>query len=256
VPVFELNLDGQPARLTIAVAELDAVHLPLLHQWESQWRRRRGRFVVFLAGPPGAGKTALAGLWAQLARQGRSGVPFQPLSMDGFHFPNRVLDSRAIVLDGVEMPLRRIKGRPESFDLPALRRTLAAIRAGERVRWPRYDRTRHDPVPGAIPVLSAGILVVEGLYLLLDLPEWDQLRAAADYGVFLACPEDVLRGDVVARKQRQGRSYAEAAAHWDLVDHYTWEITTRHRRGVDTVIRLGAGRRYELGSGGPGDSLP
>lgn len=57
MPVFELNLDGHPARLTVSEAELEAVHLPLLHCWESQWRRSGGRFVVFLAGPPGAGKT-------------------------------------------------------------------------------------------------------------------------------------------------------------------------------------------------------
>jgi len=248
MPVFELDLDGHPARHTVTVAELDAVHLPLLHHWESRWRRSRGRLIVFLAGPPGAGKTALAGLWEHLARQGKIGVPLQPLAMDGFHYPNRVLDSRSIILDGVEMPLRRIKGRPESFDLPALRQSLDAIRAGERVQWPRYDRTLHDPVPGGIPVLLEGIVVVEGLYLLLDLPEWDQLRADADYGVFLECSEDMVRGDVVARKQRQGRSSEDAAAHWDLVDHYTWQITARHRRGLDMVIRIGPGRRYELGS--------
>jgi hypothetical protein len=252
MPVFELNLDGHPSRIAITVAERDAVHLPLLHHWKSQWRRTGGRFVVFLAGPPGAGKTALAGLWEQLAGQGGIDVPLQPLSMDGFHYPNRLLDSRSIDLDGVEMPLRRLKGRPESFDLPALRQSLDAIRAGRGVRWPRYDRTAHDPVPGAIPVLPEGVLVVEGLYLLLDRPGWDQLRARADYGVFLECPENVLRDDVVARKQRQGRSYEDAAAHWDLVDHYTWQITARYRRGVDTVIRLGAGRHYEIGSSGPG----
>lgn len=251
MPVFELNLDGHPARVTISDAELEAVHLPLLHRWASQWRRSGGRFVVFLAGPPGAGKTALAGLWEQLARQASIAVSLQRLSMDGFHYPNRVLDSRSIHVDGVEIPLRRLKGRPESFDLPALRQSLDAIRAGEAVRWPRYDRTLHDPVPDAIAVLREGVLVVEGLYLLLDQPGWDQLRTRADYGVFLDCPEDLLRDDVVARKQRQGRSFEDAAAHWDLVDHYTWETTARHRRGVDTVIRLVPGRRYEIGSSGP-----
>lgn len=110
MPVFELNLDGQRSPLTFDLAELDAVHRPLLRHWESQWRRNRGRFIVFLAGPPGAAKTTLAGLWEQLARQGRIGVPVQPLSMDGFHYPNRVLDAHSIIVDGVKMPLRQIKG--------------------------------------------------------------------------------------------------------------------------------------------------
>jgi pantothenate kinase len=153
------------------------------------------------------------------------------------------------------MPLRRIKGRPESYDLPALRRSLGAIRSGEHPLWPRYDRTLHDPVPDAIPVLPEGIVVVEGLYLLLERPGWDRLRADADHGVFLECPEELLRDAVVARKQRQGRTFEDATAHWDLVDHYAWQIISRHRHGVDAVIRLGPERRHEVAAvptGGPG----
>ncbi len=37
MPVFDLDLDGHPARHTVTVAELDAVHLPLLHHWE-KWK--------------------------------------------------------------------------------------------------------------------------------------------------------------------------------------------------------------------------
>jgi len=244
--VLELNLDGEQSRVTVDAAELETVHFPVLRGLERQWRQRRGRFVVFLSGSPGSGKTSLAGIWEQLAGQGRIAVPVQPLPMDGFHFPNQVLDSQRIHIDGVEMPLRRIKGRPETFDLPSLRQSLRAMKAGERVLWPRYDRTLHDPLPGAIPVLSEGILVVEGLYLLLDLPEWKELRAEADCGVFVECPEDVLRAGLVARKQRQGRSYEEVAAHYDLVDHYSWHVTMRHRHGIDVLIRSGPGRRLEL----------
>ena len=250
MPDLELNLDGEQSRLAVHTVELETVHLPLLRDLEGKWREHRGRFVVLLGGPPGSGKTTLAGLWEQLARQGRISVPVQSLPMDGFHYPNRVLDERRITIDGVEMPWRRIKGRPETFDLPSLRQTLRAIRAGEAVFWPRYDRTLHDPLPGALPVLSAGILVVEGLYVLLDLPGWKELRAAADCGVFLECPEEVLRADLLGRKHRQGRSCADAAAHYDLVDHYTWELTTRYRMGIDVLIRVGPGRRLELAPAG------
>jgi pantothenate kinase len=251
MPLFELNLDGRPSRIPVDPAELEAVHLPVLRELERQWRQRGGRFIVLLAGPPGSGKSVLAGLWEQLSRQGRIAAPIQSLSMDGFHYPNQVLDSQFITIEGIRMPLRRIKGRPETFDLSSLRQSLRAMRAGEPVLWPSYDRTLHDPVPNATAVLTEGILVVEGLCMLLDLPGWRGLRAEANWGVFLECPEDILRADLIARKHRQGRPYEDAAAHYDLVDHYTWQLTARHRQGINVMIRVGPGRRLEVVSTNP-----
>lgn len=239
---LELNLEGLSSRITVNAAELEAVHLPVLGELAGQWRKRRGRFIVFLSGPPGSGKTTLAGIWEQLSRQGRVDVPVQALPMDGFHYANRVLESTLITIDGAQMPLRRIKGRPETFDLLSIRRTLYSLKAGNEVLWPRYDRTLHDPIPDAIPVLAEGIIIIEGLYMLLDAPGWKELRALADRGIFVECPADVARADLLARKLAQGRSSEDAAAHYALVDHYTWQLTMRQRHGIDSLIRIGPDR--------------
>jgi putative kinase len=246
MPVFELNIDGIRALANVSDAEIHTVHLPLLRNWEREWQENGGRFIVLLAGPPAAGKTILARLWEHFSRSGQIAVPLQALPMDGFHYPNRWLDAQSVVVEGIEMPLRRIKGRPESFDLPALRQALSTIAAGDRVSWPRYDRVAHDPVPDATPVIDEGIVVIEGMYLLLDGSGWRELRRDANFGVFLDCTEDILRTDIVARKHRQGRSFEDASAHYDLVDHYAWRLIASRRHGTDAVIRVGSNRSLEL----------
>ena len=182
--LFTLNIDGLSALLNVDAAELETVHLPLLREWESRWRHCRGRFIVLLAGPPGAGKTALAGLWEQLARQGCIAAP------------------GAVAADG-RLPLSKPRAGLRDYDRrwygnataphqgPArdlrpgrVANGAGAMRAGKTLQWPHYNRTHHDPVPDAIPVFIDGILVVEGLYLLLDLPVWRSLRDEADFGVF------------------------------------------------------------------------
>jgi pantothenate kinase len=246
MPEFELNIDGIRSLARVRDADVDTMHLPLLRKWELEWRKRGGRFVVLLAGPPAAGKTIVARFWEHLSQAGQIAAPLQSLSMDGFHYPNRWLDSQSVVVDGTEIPLRRIKGRPETFDLPALHQALGAIASGDRLSWPQYDRVAHDPVPDATPVNAEGIIVIEGMYLLLDVPGWRELRRAADVGVFLDCPEDILRADIVARKRRQGRSYEDASAHFDLVDHYAWQLIAGRRHGSDAVIRVRPDRSLEL----------
>jgi len=131
---FTLDLTGYQQRIDVPRRDLETLHLPLLKEIEELHRRRGGRFVVFLSGPPGCGKTTLAKVWEALSKKGCIATRVQSLPMDGFHYPNAVLGSRTTVVDGEDVPLSRVKGAPESFDVDEIELYLRKLREGKNVK--------------------------------------------------------------------------------------------------------------------------
>lgn len=247
---FVLDLAGQEWTIDVSEEAIASVHAPLLARMSACAEARGGRCVVFVAGPPGSGKTTLCALWERLARETPGTCAVQTLPADGFHFPNATLDSTTIARDGREVTLRSIKGCPETFDLAALSTRLAALRSGTAVRWPYYDRAIHDPVPDAIAVVSTGILLVEGNYLLLDEPGWRELRTRADLSIFIESTPDTL-ADVLQRLLRGGRSHDDAVTHHLSVDHVNYRRVMTHRCPADIVLAVDAARSVVMRGSGP-----
>lgn len=156
--------------------------------------------------------------------------------MDGFHLPNAELDTRSIIHDGKQVPLRSLKGSPETYDLPALTVALRALRTRQEVSWPRYDRIIHDPIRDAMPVTDASVLVLEGNYLLLDEPGWRDLRQFVDYTIFIDVPEVVARRALLRRHQRGGRTAEEARASYERTDLPNRLRIIQHRLPADAII--------------------
>ncbi len=147
-----------------------------------------GRFILAVAGAPGAGKSTLA---AALVADLGSGARLVP--MDGFHLDNAVLDARG---------LRARKGAPETFDAPGFLALMARLRAGDgaEIAIPVFDRAADLSRAGADVVTPVDrILVVEGNYLLLDQAPWDGLEGVFDLTVFLDVPEAELERRLVQR---------------------------------------------------------
>ncbi|ANK71251.1 MULTISPECIES: nucleoside triphosphate hydrolase [Ensifer] len=134
------------------------------------------RFVVAIAGPPGAGKSTLAEALAETLVAG--GERAAVLPMDGFHMDNAVLEEKGL--------LPR-KGSPETFDVRAFLSTVAAVRANDgEVLVPVFDRSREIAIASArIVAPETRIILVEGNYLLLDEAPWDRLEGAFDFSIFI-----------------------------------------------------------------------
>ena len=187
------------------------IFLPLLFRLTALRREKGRRVVALLAAPPGAGKSTLAALLEALSRETPGVAPLTALGMDGFHRRQAYLESHTLWRNGELIPMARVKGAPETFDLEALQSALSRVAAGEDCPWPAYDRTLHDPVDGALQV-TGEIALVEGNYLLLDEPGWRELRAYADYTLFIAADPQRLRGRLTARHLSVGKAPETAAA--------------------------------------------
>ena len=122
-----LTVNGFETAVHFDDVSVNSLFLPLLRELTERQRKLGRRMVVFLAAPPGAGKSTLAAFLEHLSRRDPALTPLQALGLDGFHFHQNYILSHTVFRDGAEIPMRRVKGAPETFDVEKLRRTLAHI---------------------------------------------------------------------------------------------------------------------------------
>jgi pantothenate kinase len=192
-----------------------------------------GRFLLGIAGAPGAGKSTLAVLLVGALRErlGQDAAAYVP--MDGFHLSNAQLD---------RLGLASRKGSAPSFDvwgyLALLRRLRAAVPA-EPVYVPDYDRTLHEPIAARHLVTpETRLIVTEGNYLAAGTaggPGWTEVRAQLDALWFLATPDAVRDARLLARQQAGGLDAAAARAWVDTNDHPNGELVKAH---VEPNVRI------------------
>ena len=203
---FTFQVNGLDIAAEFDSRDRERVFLPLLHHLTDLQRSLNRRIVVFLAAPPAAGKSTLCLYLEQLSRTEPGLIPVQSVGIDGFHYPQDYLDGHTIVRDGQTIPLARIKGAPESYDVEKLRTLLMRVNE-ENQRWPLYDRRIHNPVEGAVEIREQ-ILILEGNWLLLDEAPWNGLNC--DYSIFLRAGDENQLERIVRRKMLGGFDEATA----------------------------------------------
>ncbi|MDM7991416.1 nucleoside/nucleotide kinase family protein [Arthrobacter sp. zg-Y877] len=197
-------------------------------------RSSAGTVVIGVAGAPGAGKTTLV---EALVRELSGGIPdveqrrFAHVPMDGFHLSDREL---------ARLGLLARKGAPETFDAYGYAALLERLRSPRTavVYAPGFERTLEQPLAGDIPMFPAAkVILTEGNYLLLDRPEWQEVRSRCTE-VWFCEPDDELRVQrLVERHIRFGKSPAEAAAWVRDVDERNARLVQETKARADVVVR-------------------
>ncbi|PCF95002.1 nucleoside/nucleotide kinase family protein [Vreelandella nigrificans] len=172
----------------------------------------KSRYLVALAGPPGAGKSYRSALLCDAINQHLPGQAVV-VPMDGYHFDNAVLGRE-------QLP---VKGAPHTFDVDSLRHDLLRIRDGEKaVAVPVFDRPLDLARAGGRLITPAHrIVIVEGNYLLLDQAPWCALLPLFDWTLFIDVDDSVLIERLINRWLCMGKDHAgalERTHHKDMLN--------------------------------------
>ncbi|OQD82979.1 hypothetical protein PENANT_c019G08383 [Penicillium antarcticum] len=137
--------------------------------------------------------------------------------MDGFHLSRAALNQ---LPDPKEAHIRR--GAPWTFDVTRFVSFVRQLRTwadetplaipgsgtwsgADILHAPTFDHEAKDPVEnGTCITPDASILILEGNYLLLDEPGWQEIAGLADYRVFVDSDPQEVRGRLAQRHLQAG----------------------------------------------------
>jgi len=146
------------------------------------------RLVVGIAGGTGSGKSTLA---RRLAR--RLGPDSCTLvSQDNYYGDLTHL--------GLQARARVNFDHPDSIDAKLLVDHVQRLSRGETILSPKYDFTRHARATGGTELVSRGVILVEGILVLV----WPELTDLMDVKIFVETPDDIrllrrMRRDIADR---------------------------------------------------------
>lgn len=189
--------------------------------------REGRRYLLGLAGEPGAGKSTVAAHLASTLGADAVVVPF-----DGFHLASTLLHTQE---------LRDRRGAIDTFDLAGYRLLIERLRRADEpvVYAPAYVREIEEPVAAAIAIPGGTpVVIVEGNYLLSDHPDLRVARSLLDQVWYLEVAADTRRRRLVQRHIRFGKTPVAARAWTEGSDEVNAAAIRATREGADLVVAI------------------
>lgn len=242
----QFSVTGLPVTAVYHEEDVREIFLPLLRLWTQQQKRLGRRMFIFMAAPPGCGKSTLASFLEKLSRdpdsEGDILTAVQAAGMDGFHHTAVYLKSHTAVRDGRTILLDAIKGAPETFDTEKFAKKLQEAKCSDRLLWPVYSRTEHDVLEDIIEIKEK-ILIVEGNYLLLSSMPWKKIaQDFSDYGIYIYADPMVLKKRLIERKVASGHSETDAENFYEFSDGRNAALVLNDRPAADLILQFKDGR--------------
>lgn len=238
---FTFDINGFEVKASYSYEFVEEVIKPLLMKWNQQTRLHHKRMIIYLAAPPAAGKSTLATAFETMAKD--MDIPLQAVGMDGFHHYQQYIESHTVDVNGIEVPMKSVKGCPESFDYDRFKEFIIRTKE-EDCWWPKYDRSLHDVVDDQIYV-DRPIVLIEGNYLLLDEKPWNELKEYCDESIFIETDEDKVKTRLITRKMQGGSRPHEAISFYENSDGVNVRRILNHRLESDITLEYN-GHEYLL----------
>lgn len=164
------------------------------------------KYMVGIAGVPGSGKSTTAKAVCAKINSMRPRLDKHHVAvvvgMDGYHYTRQQLDQFP---DPDEAHARR--GAYWTFDSASFVDKMHELQQQGQSLLPSFDHGVGDPVPDGISVIPQNkIILVEGNYLLLDIPPWADLKRVFNETWFIECDIDTAMQRVLERQIGHGRT--------------------------------------------------
>jgi pantothenate kinase len=190
------------------------------------------RYLLGITGIPGSGKSTFASQLTEAVNRLAGCLVAAMVPMDGFHYSNAFLKAQGLATR---------KGSPSTFDVAAFVERLRQLRQvpPAAICAPLYSRVAHEPVADAVAIgPEIKLIVVEGNYLLLQLPPWDEVQPLLDAVWFIDIPIDLAMARTYRRHLTGGRSEKEAGEKIVANDRPNAELVLVTRDRADRILCL------------------